>query len=69
MLGEKGYEGAAEYEGLKEVLEIEGVFIHLYGKKFTKPFRKMGHITIMDDDRQKAIEKAKFVQKKVKVKV
>ncbi|MFZ4101444.1 MAG: 5-(carboxyamino)imidazole ribonucleotide synthase [Sphingobacterium thalpophilum] len=69
LLGEKGYEGAAEYEGLKEVLEIEGVFIHLYGKKFTKPFRKMGHITIMDDDRQKAIEKARFVQKKVKVKV
>ena len=69
LLGEKGYEGAAEYEGLKEVLEIEGVFIHLYGKKFTKPFRKMGHITIMDDDRQKAIEKARFVQKKIKVKV
>jgi 5-(carboxyamino)imidazole ribonucleotide synthase len=69
LLGEKGYEGAAEYEGLKEVLEIEGVFIHLYGKKFTKPFRKMGHITIMDDDRQKAIDKARFVQKKVKVKV
>jgi len=69
LLGEKGYEGAAEYEGLKEVLEIEGVFIHLYGKKFTKPFRKMGHITIMDDDRQTAIEKARFVQKKVKVKV
>jgi 5-(carboxyamino)imidazole ribonucleotide synthase len=69
LLGEKGYEGVAEYEGLKEVLAIEGVFIHLYGKKFTKPFRKMGHITIMDDDRQKAIEKAKFVQKKIKVKV
>jgi 5-(carboxyamino)imidazole ribonucleotide synthase len=69
LLGEKGYEGVAEYEGLKEVLEIEGVFIHLYGKKFTKPFRKMGHITIMDDDRQKAIEKARFVQKKIKVKV
>lgn len=67
LLGEKGYEGAAEYEGLKEVLEIEGVFIHLYGKKFTKPFRKMGHITIMDDDRQKAIEKARFVQKIFKV--
>jgi 5-(carboxyamino)imidazole ribonucleotide synthase len=69
LLGEKGYKGAAVYVGLQEVLEIEGVYIHLYGKKFTKPFRKMGHITIMDDDRQKAIEKARFVQKKIKVKV
>jgi len=69
LLGEKGYEGAAVYVGLQEVLEIEGVYIHLYGKKFTKPFRKMGHITIMDDDRQKAIEKARLVQKKIKIKV
>ncbi len=69
LLGEKGYEGAAEYEGLHEVLELEGVYIHLYGKKFTKPFRKMGHVTIMDDDRQKAIEKARFVQNKIKVKI
>jgi 5-(carboxyamino)imidazole ribonucleotide synthase len=69
LLGEKGYEGAAEYEGLNEVLKLEGVYIHLYGKKFTKPFRKMGHVTIMDDDRQKAIEKARFVQNKIKVKI
>ncbi|MFA6946180.1 MAG: 5-(carboxyamino)imidazole ribonucleotide synthase [Pedobacter sp.] len=69
LLGEKGYEGAAQYEGLNEVLELDGVYIHLYGKKFTKPFRKMGHVTIMDDDRQKAIEKARFVQKKIKVKI
>ncbi len=69
LLGEKGFEGAAEYEGLNEVLKLEGVYIHLYGKKFTKPFRKMGHVTIMDDDRQKAIEKARFVQNKIKVKI
>ena len=69
LLGEKGYEGAAEYEGLHEVLELEGVYIHLYGKKFTKPFRKMGHVTIMDDDRQKAIQKARFLQNKIKVKI
>jgi len=69
LLGEKGFEGAAEYEGLHEVLKLEGVYIHLYGKKFTKPFRKMGHVTIMDDDRQKAIEKARFVQNKIKVKI
>jgi len=67
LLGEKGFEGAAEYDGLNEILELEGVYIHLYGKKFTKPFRKMGHVTIMDDDRQKAINKARFIQNKMKV--
>ncbi len=69
LLGEKGFEGLAEYEGLHEILKIEGVYVHLYGKKLTKPFRKMGHITILDDDRQKAIEKAKLVQRTIKVKV
>ncbi|WP_276346785.1 5-(carboxyamino)imidazole ribonucleotide synthase [Daejeonella sp. JGW-45] len=69
LLGEKGFEGSAEYEGLQEILKIEGVYVHLYGKKLTKPFRKMGHITILDDDRQKAIAKAKLVQETIKVKV
>lgn len=68
LLGEKGYEGPSEYEGLNDILKMEGVYIHLYGKKITKPFRKMGHVTIMDDDRAKAIEKARLVQKIIKVK-
>ncbi len=69
LLGEKGFEGLAEYEGLNEVLKTDGVYVHLYGKKYTKPFRKMGHVTILDDDREKAIEKARFVQKTIKVKI
>lgn len=68
LLGEKGYEGPAKYEGLNESLALGGVFLHLYGKKSTKPFRKMGHVTILDEDRNKAIEKAKFVQRTIKVK-
>lgn len=68
LLGEKGFEGPAEYEGLNEILDIDGVYIHLYGKKITKPFRKMGHVTILDNDRDKAIEKARFVQNTIKVK-
>ncbi|QEK51628.1 5-(carboxyamino)imidazole ribonucleotide synthase [Pedobacter aquae] len=68
LLGEAGYEGPAEYEGLKEVLQKEGVYVHLYGKVFTKPFRKMGHVTIVDQDRNAAIEKAQFVKEKLKVK-
>lgn len=67
ILGEAGHEGPAVYQGIEKVLECTGVYIHLYGKALTKPFRKMGHVTIVDADREKAIEKAKFVQKTLKV--
>jgi 5-(carboxyamino)imidazole ribonucleotide synthase len=68
LLGEEGFEGIAEYEGLSEILKLDGVYVHLYGKKYTKPFRKMGHITVLDHNREKAIEKAKFVKENIKVK-
>ena len=68
LLGEKGYEGIAVYEGLEAILEKDGVYVHLYGKKYTNPFRKMGHVTIIDEDRNSAIEKAKFVKETIKVK-
>ena len=68
LLGEKGFEGTAIYEGLNDALALDGIYLHLYGKKITKPFRKMGHVTILDDDREKAIEKARFVQNIIKVK-
>ena len=67
VLGEVGYEGPAIYKGIEEVLKCPGVYIHLYGKALTKPFRKMGHVTIVDADREKAIEKARFVQRTLKV--
>lgn len=67
VLGEAGYEGPAIYQGIEDILECAGVYIHLYGKALTKPFRKMGHVTIVDIDREKAIEKARFVQKTLKV--
>lgn len=67
LLGEKGHEGVAKYENLEKILSIDGVYVHLYGKKYTKPFRKMGHVTIVDIDREKAIEKARYVQKTLKV--
>ncbi|MFM7770616.1 MAG: 5-(carboxyamino)imidazole ribonucleotide synthase, partial [Bacteroidota bacterium] len=43
LLGEKGYSGKAVYAGLKDALNTSGVYVHLYGKEETKPFRKMGH--------------------------
>lgn len=68
LLGEPGFEGPAVYEGLNDILKMDGVYVHLYGKKFTKPFRKMGHVTIIDEIREKAIEKARMIQETVKVK-
>ncbi len=67
VLGEKGHDGVAKYDGLEKIMSIEGVYVHLYGKKYTKPFRKMGHLTIVDQNREKAIEKARFVQQTLKV--
>ncbi|RWU10300.1 5-(carboxyamino)imidazole ribonucleotide synthase [Pedobacter chitinilyticus] len=67
VLGEKGHDGVAKYDGLEKILSIDGVYVHLYGKKYTKPFRKMGHLTIIDQNREKAIEKARFVQQTLKV--
>jgi len=67
VLGEAGYEGPAIYKGIEKILKCEGVYVHLYGKALTKPFRKMGHVTIVDADREKAIEKARFVQETLKV--
>jgi 5-(carboxyamino)imidazole ribonucleotide synthase len=67
VLGEPGFEGPAVYQGIEKILKCPGVYVHLYGKALTKPFRKMGHVTIVDADREKAIEKARFVQTTLKV--
>jgi len=67
ILGEQGYEGPAIYQGIEKVLKCPGVYIHLYGKALTKPFRKMGHVTIVNNDREKAIEVARYVQETLKV--
>ncbi len=67
LLGEPGYEGKVRYEGLSECMEIEGVKIHLYGKKTTKPFRKMGHVTVLAPTIDEAKSKADFVKQKMKV--
>jgi 5-(carboxyamino)imidazole ribonucleotide synthase len=65
LLGEPGHTGLAKYEGLEEVMAMPGVHIHLYGKKDTKPNRKMGHITVA----QSTIDEAKRVANEVKGKI
>ncbi len=67
LLGAEGYAGPARYEGLKEVLNLRGVYVHLYGKKLTKPFRKMGHVTIVDHDMESLQKKATFVKRTLKI--
>ncbi len=67
LLGERDHHGETYYEGLEKCLGLKDVFLHLYGKAETRPFRKMGHATILDADLQPAMEKAKFVRQTLKV--
>ena len=68
LLGEEGYGGEPFIEGIKEALEIPELSYHFYGKTFTKPFRKMGHVTVLDDDIGSALEKANKAKNILKVK-
>jgi 5-(carboxyamino)imidazole ribonucleotide synthase len=67
LLGEPGYDGPARYAGLEDALRIPGVYVHLYGKKFTRPFRKMGHVTVTGKDWDTVLEKANEVRRYLKV--
>lgn len=67
LLGEPGFEGKVKYTGLTECMAIEGVKIHLYGKKITKPYRKMGHVTVLAPTIDEAKIKADIVKQKMKV--
>jgi 5-(carboxyamino)imidazole ribonucleotide synthase len=67
LLGEDGHFGPARYQGFESVIAVQGVHVHLYGKQITKPFRKMGHVTIVDKDVALLKEKVKFVRETLKV--
>ncbi|MFZ1800163.1 MAG: 5-(carboxyamino)imidazole ribonucleotide synthase, partial [Chitinophagaceae bacterium] len=66
--GAPGYSGEAIYEGLDEVLKMEQVFVHFYGKKDTKPGRKMGHATIMGNDYSELARQANKIKHTIVVK-
>lgn len=68
LLGEKGFDGEAMYEGLDDILKLPGVHVHLYGKKFTRSFRKMGHVTVGAPTLDEAKEIALKVKSSLKVK-
>jgi 5-(carboxyamino)imidazole ribonucleotide synthase len=67
LLGKEGYSGPVIYRGVDACLKEGGVHIHLYGKMETRPFRKMGHATILAPDLQQAMEKATFVKEKLEI--
>lgn len=67
LLGAPGCSGPAVYEGLNSIMELENVFVHIYGKAETKPGRKMGHITIVSKEKQELIHQAARIRQTVKV--
>ncbi|MES2850359.1 MAG: 5-(carboxyamino)imidazole ribonucleotide synthase [Bacteroidota bacterium] len=67
LLGADGYSGTAYYEGLEEVLKIPNSFVHIYGKKETKPGRKMGHVTVLSKEKQELIHQVNRIKSTLKV--
>ena len=67
LLGAEGFTGDAHYEGLKEILKLDNVYVHIYGKKQTKPGRKMGHVTILSKEKQELIHQANRIKNTLKV--
>lgn len=67
LLGEPGYDGSVKYAGLEECMKVSGFKLHVYGKDITKPYRKMGHVTVLDKELDKAKEKARYIQQTLKV--
>jgi len=68
IIGADGYSGEVVYEGLEEILQIENAFVHLYGKKQTKPGRKMGHVTILSNEKQDLLHNSNKVKRSLVVK-
>jgi len=67
VLGAANFTGKAVYKGLPEVLKLDNVFVHLYGKQQTKPGRKMGHVTILSNERQELIHTSMKIKRMLKV--
>ena len=67
LIGENEFEGNVKYENIEKILEIPGVSVHFYGKKKSRLNRKMGHVTIVHKDINKAKKIGKKVKKLIKV--
>ena len=67
LVGAEGYSGNVVYEGMEEIHKMEGVTPHIYGKKETRPFRKMGHVTVVNSDISIARQLAETVKNTIRV--
>ncbi len=67
LVGAEEYSGDVVYEHIEDIMKMEGVTPHIYGKKKTRPFRKMGHVTIVHKDLKEARKIAEAVKQKIKV--
>ena len=67
LVGEEGYTGNVNYEHIGDIMKLKGVTPHIYGKKVTRPFRKMGHVTIVNEDLSEARKIAEKVKSSIRV--
>lgn len=67
LVGEEGYSGQVLYENIEKIMAIDGVTPHIYGKRETRPFRKMGHVTIVNEDMTEARKIAEEVKNSIRV--
>lgn len=67
LVGKEGYQGPVVYQNIEKILAEKGVNPHIYGKAETRPFRKMGHVTIVAEDMEEARKKAAWVKNTIEV--
>jgi 5-(carboxyamino)imidazole ribonucleotide synthase len=67
LVGEEGYSGQVIYENIEKIMAVDGVTPHIYGKRETRPFRKMGHVTIVNEDMTEARKVAQQVKETIRV--
>ena len=67
LVGEEGYSGDVVYQNIEKILGWNGVTPHIYGKRETRPFRKMGHVTIVNEDMVEARKIAEEVKNSIRV--
>ena len=67
LVGAEGHTGEVVYENIEAIMALPGVTPHIYGKKETRPFRKMGHVTIVNKDLSEARKVAELVKKTIRV--
>ena len=67
LVGEEGFSGQVVYENIEKIMAIDGVTPHIYGKRETRPFRKMGHVTIVNENMTEARKIAEEVKNSIRV--